>query len=100
LGFVLPPLALLPTIQFGVGDTSICARAVRAANENPAAGIAPGALSHPRQGRPPATAQPPAPSIPHAAAGPATQKGTMKIDAARVHAIWQARQQQGQHVKP
>ncbi|GAN67686.1 AsmA family protein [Acetobacter orleanensis] len=46
LGFVFPPLALLPTIQFGVGDHSLCTRAVQAVNSNPAAGIAPGALSH------------------------------------------------------
>ncbi|KXV67605.1 lipopolysaccharide biosynthesis protein [Acetobacter malorum] len=46
LGFVFPPLALLPTIQLGVGDDSRCARAVQAVNDNPAAGIAPGSLSH------------------------------------------------------
>ncbi|MCP1214507.1 AsmA family protein [Acetobacter orientalis] len=46
LGFVFPPLALLPTIQFGVGDKSLCSRAVQEVNNNPAAGIAPGALSH------------------------------------------------------
>lgn len=46
LGFVFPPLALLPTIQLGVGDDSRCSRAVQAVNQNPAAGIAPGSLSH------------------------------------------------------
>ncbi|MFS8370212.1 AsmA family protein [Acetobacter indonesiensis] len=46
LGFVFPPLALLPTIQFGVGDKSLCGRAVQEVNTNPAAGIAPGNLSH------------------------------------------------------
>ncbi|MBB2157249.1 AsmA family protein [Gluconacetobacter diazotrophicus] len=51
LGVVMPPLALLPTIQFGVGEGSVCARAVQEANANPAAGIAPGALSHPRKRR-------------------------------------------------
>ncbi|MDN7349866.1 AsmA family protein [Acetobacter senegalensis] len=48
LGFVFPPLALLPTIQIGVGDKSLCSRAVQEVNNNPAAGIAPGALSHAR----------------------------------------------------
>ncbi|MGO3518048.1 MAG: AsmA family protein [Acetobacter cibinongensis] len=48
LGFVFPPLALLPTIQFGVGDKSICSRAVQEVNAHPAAGIAPGSLSHAR----------------------------------------------------
>jgi hypothetical protein len=48
LGFVFPPLALLPTIQIGVGDKSLCSRAVQEVNTNPAAGIAPGALSHAR----------------------------------------------------
>lgn len=48
LGFVFPPLALLPTIQFGVGDKSLCSHAVQEVNANPAAGIAPGALSHAR----------------------------------------------------
>lgn len=48
LGFVFPPLALLPTIQIGVGDKSLCSRAVQEVNSNPAAGIAPGALSHAR----------------------------------------------------
>ncbi|GBQ33173.1 AsmA family protein [Gluconacetobacter azotocaptans] len=89
LGFLMPPLALLPTIQFGVGDSSICARAVRAANENPAAGIAPGALSHPRGGRRPAA--------PRAAPAPAPNqpRGARKIDPDHIRAVWEARQRQG-----
>lgn len=51
LGFVFPPLALLPTIQFGVGDNSLCSRAVQAVNTNPAAGITPGSLSHAKGGK-------------------------------------------------
>ena len=37
LGIVLAPLALLPTIQFGVGDEGVCAGALQDAKSHPAA---------------------------------------------------------------
>lgn len=37
LGIVLAPLALLPTIQFGVGDAGVCAGALQDARAHPAA---------------------------------------------------------------
>lgn len=48
LGFVFPPLALLPTIQLGVGKGSRCEAAVQAVNANPAAGIKPGGVTQAR----------------------------------------------------
>gem|GEM_PF-538623 len=45
LGFLFPPAALLPTIQFGVGKGSACEQAVAQADTRPAAGIAPGATT-------------------------------------------------------
>lgn len=42
LGVLFPPAALIPTIQLGVGQGSACEDAIREANTNPAAGIAPG----------------------------------------------------------
>ncbi|NHN88545.1 AsmA family protein [Acetobacter conturbans] len=42
LGFVFPPLALLPTIQLGVGKGSMCEQALQEVNAHPASGHAPG----------------------------------------------------------
>ena len=44
LGFVFPPLALLPTVQFGVGKGSLCEKALQEVNDNPASGKAPGGV--------------------------------------------------------
>ncbi|MCH4090783.1 AsmA family protein [Acetobacter sp.] len=44
LGFVFPPLALLPTVQFGVGKGSLCEKALQEVNSNPASGKAPGGV--------------------------------------------------------
>ncbi|NHN85921.1 AsmA family protein [Acetobacter musti] len=49
LGFVFPPLAILPMIQIGVGKGSRCEKAVQAVNANPAAGIAPGGMTQARR---------------------------------------------------
>jgi AsmA family protein len=88
LGVVMPPLGLLPTIQFGVGEGSACAKAVHDANTNPAAGIAPGSLSHPR---------PPA-GHPHRARPqrPTPTSRTSRLDPAAVRAAWAARQKQSE----
>lgn len=45
LGVVFPPLALLPTIQLGVGNKSLCATAVKEVNAAPSSGITTGNLS-------------------------------------------------------
>nr|WP_245528473.1 AsmA family protein [Gluconobacter morbifer] len=59
LGVLFPPAALIPTIQLGVGEGSACEKAVREANTQPAAGIAPGrttgsgasSVPHPETGK-------------------------------------------------
>ncbi|OAG72303.1 lipopolysaccharide biogenesis periplasmic protein [Acetobacter malorum] len=95
LGFVFPPLALLPTIQLGVGDDSRCSRAVQAVNENPAAGIAPGSLSHAV-----GTKGSVAPASPHHATGShkrtsgkasATKQHEGRMTPAEVRAAWDAK---------
>ena len=55
LGFVFPPLALLPTIQFGVGKGSACERALQEVNDNPASGHAPGGTDAGQNGKVKAT---------------------------------------------
>ncbi|MBR0559013.1 AsmA family protein [Neokomagataea anthophila] len=47
LGILFPPAALLPTIQFGVGEGSACEQALSKADNHPAAGIAPGSTTSP-----------------------------------------------------
>lgn len=47
LGILFPPAALLPTIQFGVGEGSACEQALSNADNHPAAGIAPGTTTGP-----------------------------------------------------
>ncbi|NHO34280.1 AsmA family protein [Acetobacter fallax] len=89
LGFVFPPLAILPMIQLGVGKGSRCEQAVQAVNDNPAAGIAPGGMAQARSadanGVRKGSARP-STATGHAGKG----HGSMKpLNAAEVRAAWE-----------
>jgi len=82
LGIVMPPAALIPTIQFGVGDKSACERDVREVNDNPAAGVAPGSLSG---------GAPQGHGTMHPRSAPATTGKKTPVNAAHVRAAWDAK---------
>lgn len=77
LGVLFPPAALIPTIQLGVGEGSACEKAVREANDNPAAGIAPGNATG--KG---------ATSVPRTSVQRGKQPPTKHLSPAQVHAAW------------
>ncbi|GBQ83098.1 AsmA family protein [Asaia krungthepensis] len=79
LAIAFPPAALLPTIQFGVGQGSACEDALGKANSDPAAGIKPGATT----GSGPAAVQPNAP--------PPSAK---KLSRKQIHSVWKERLKQ------
>ncbi|MFT8364593.1 MAG: AsmA family protein [Gluconobacter cerinus] len=77
LGVLFPPAALIPTIQLGVGEGSACERAVREANTNPAAGIAPGG-----------TTGGGASSVPHPSKAASSGKPAKRLTPAQVKKAW------------
>ncbi|GBQ70412.1 lipopolysaccharide biogenesis periplasmic protein AsmA [Ameyamaea chiangmaiensis NBRC 103196] len=90
LGILMPPAALLPTIQFGVGDKGACARLVAAANDNPAAGIAPGSLTGARPAHSSANGR-------HPQVKPTPGKHAGAASPADVRAAWAAKTQKNTH---
>ncbi|GBR06177.1 lipopolysaccharide biogenesis periplasmic protein AsmA [Acetobacter oeni LMG 21952] len=88
LGFVFPPLALLPMIQIGVGKGSLCEKAVHAVNDNPAAGIAPGGMTQARAADARVTGRHQATSGAHS--------GKNAFSPAEVRAAWKKKHKSGQ----
>lgn len=86
LGFVFPALAILPTIQLGVGQGSRCEAAVRDANAHPASGIAPGGRTGPKTAR-----MTPSPAPAHGGKHAAHAKNGHRMTPAEVRAAWKAK---------
>ncbi|WP_242006376.1 AsmA family protein [Acetobacter estunensis] len=89
LGFVFPPLALLPTIQLGVGKGSRCEAAVQAINAHPASGIVPPGA---RKGQPAPQGKKAQHSVQHGHTKAAQTKASSKertMTPAEIRAAWE-----------